>query len=275
VNEINKNEQQREDIPRITQKRLGQYAMELLPRDLSILLDLEDCRYLTTRQISRLRFEEDHANPAAALRATNRAVTRLKKLGLLTTLDRRMGGLHGGSSGLIWSLTSAGAKLVNLDGEVPPRRRASEPSPQFTKHTITIAELYIQLLDIKDIALTRAEFEPICWRNLKNDTLKPDLFTVTSDGEYEDYWFFEVDLDTETLQRIVAKCLQYQEYYLAGEEQRKHGLFPKVVWLALGNKRRDSIREYIAKSRDLRHKNLFTVITPNELEALVRKGAGV
>jgi hypothetical protein len=275
VNEINKKEHLREDIPRITQKRLEQYALELLPRDLSILLDLEDCRYLTTSQISRLRFETDHANPDASLRAANRAVTRLKKLGLITALDRRVGGVRGGSGGLIWSLTAAGTKLVNLNGEGQPRRRNFEPSPQFTEHTLAIAEVYIQLLHLTGVALARAEFEPFCWRDYTNSTLKPDLFVITSDGEYEDYWFFEVDLATETPQRIVAKCLQYQDYYLAGEEQRKHGLFPKVVWMVRDDKRRKSIQSHITQSKELQHKNLLAVVLPDELETLIRKGAGI
>jgi len=275
MNEIDKNERPRENIPRVTQKRLGQYAIELLPRDLSILLDLEDCRYLTTSQISRLRFVADHANPNAAQRAANRTITRLKKLGLVAALDQRIGGVRGGSGGLVWSLTAAGAKLANLNGETPPRRRAFEPSPYFTEHTLAIAELYIQLLGIQGISLARAEFEPVCWRDFNKDTLKPDLFAITSDGEYEDYWFFEVDLATEAPQRIVAKCGQYQSYYLAGEEQNRYGLFPKVVWLARNGKRRASIQSHIAENRELQHKNLFAVILPAELEALVRKGAGL
>ena len=275
MNEMTKNEPPQADIPRVTQKRLEQYAQELLPRDLSILLDLEDCRYLTTGQISRLRFETDHANPDASLRAANRTVTRLKKLGLLTALNRRVGGVRGGSGGLIWSLTAAGAKLVNLDGEGPPRRRNFEPSPHFTEHTLAIAELYIQLLGIQGITLSSAEFEPICWRDYSGSTVKPDLFAVTSDGEYEDYWFFEVDLATETPQRVMAKCEQYQSYFLAGEEQRKYGLFPKVVWIVRDGKRKDSLQGHISGSRGLRHKNLFSVILPDELETIIRKGAGI
>jgi len=275
MNEITEHNYPRENIPRVTQKKLEQYAVGLLPRDLSILLDLADCRYLTTSQISRLRFVADHANPDASLRAANRTTTRLKKLGLVTALDKRIGGVRGGSGGLIWSLTAAGVKLANLDGETPPRRRSFEPSPHFTEHTLAIAELYIQLLGIQGITLARAEFEPLCWRDYNKETLKPDLFAITSDGEYEDYWFFEVDLTTETPHRIVAKCGQYQSYYLAGEEQSKHGLFPKVMWVVRDGKRRTSIQCHIAESRELQHKNLFSVILPTELEATVRKGAGL
>ena len=268
MNEINQDK-------RISRRRLEQYVTDLPARDLNLLCDLEDCRHLTTGQIARLRFEQDHANPTAALRAANRAVTRLKEMGLVTTLDRRIGGVRGGSGGLIWSLTAAGIKLVKIDGEDPPRRRNIEPSPRFTEHTLAIAETYIQLQGITGVTLTKAEFEPFCWRSYSGSILKPDLFAITSDGEYEDYWFFEVDLATETLQRIITKCQQYEEYYFAGEEQKRHGLFPKVVWIFHNNKRRDSIRDNIVRSRKLHHKNLFAVIMPDELEGLVRKGAGL
>jgi len=269
MSEINK------PASRISQRKLERYTAELPERDLCLLYDLEDCRYLTTDQIARLRFEKDHANPGAALRAANRMLNRLKKLGLVACLERYIGGVRGGSGGLIWTLTAAGAKLINLDGKAPSRRRIFEPSPQFAKHTLAISEAYIQLLRIYGIALIKAELEPFCWRNYSGCTLKPDLFAITSDGEYEDYWFLELDLATETPARIIAKCKQYEDYYVNGEEQRRHGLFPKVVWIVPSEKRRDSIRGHIARSKDLRYKNLFTVILPAELAGLIRKGAGV
>lgn len=264
-----------ETAARISRRQLENLAGNFREREQAILQSLGDCRYMTTGQISRLRFEADHANCDASLRAANRTITRLKKLGLVTALGQRIGGVRGGSGGLIWSLTAAGAKLANFDGETPPRRRSFEPSPQFTEHTLAIAELYIQLLGIHGITLAKVEFEPVCWRDFNKDTLKPDLFAITSDGEYEDYWFFEIDLATEALQRIVAKCEQYQSYFLAGEEQNKHGLFPKVMWVVRDGKRRTSIQARIAESREVQHKNLFAVILPDELEATVRKGAGL
>jgi len=95
------------------------------------------------------------------------------------------------------------------------------------------------------------------------------MFAVTTDGEYEDHWFFEIDLNTEAPCRIAQKCEQYEEYYRSGAEQ----VFPLVVWIVPDAKRQASIREQITQSKTLKHKNIFTVITPDELEGLVRKGA--
>jgi len=261
----------------ITQRRLERYDTDLPKRDLILLCDLEDCRYLTTGQIARLRFEDDHANPDAALRAANRMVNRLKDQGLITALDRRVGGVRGGSKGLIWSLTPSGYKMLHLNnGEADkPRHRRFEPSPQFAKHTLAIAEAYIQLSHIPGITLTTAEFEPACWRSYYGTMLRPDLFAVTSDGEYEDYWFIELDLDTEAPSRVIAKCRLYEIYYGTGQEQSRHGLFPKVVWITVSEKRQNSLQGQIAESKELKRKSLFTVIRPDELDALIRKGAGI
>ena len=83
---------------------------------------------------------------------------------------------------------------------------------------IAVSELSIQLGNIKSIRVSGMKFEPVCWRNYQNKTLKPDLYAITSDGEYEDHWFFEFDLATEAPSRIVSKCEQYQEYYNTGAE---------------------------------------------------------
>ena len=85
--------------------------------------------------------------------------------------------------------------------------------------------------------------------------------------------FFELDLATETPARIVGKCLQYQTYYRGNTEQRKYGVFPLVVWIVPNERRQSSLREHIRQCAGLQHKNLFTVILPDELEFLVTGGA--
>ena len=189
------------------------------------------------------------------------------------------GGVRGGSKGFVWSLTTSGSRLLELDnGEAdkPHRKcRAYEPSPYFVEHTLALSELDLQLRDIGGITVTDIQLEPACWRGCNGTTLKPDMFAVTSDGEYDDHWFFELDLATETPARIVGKCLQYQAYYRGNTEQRRYGVFPLVVWIVPNERRQASLREHIRQCAELQHKNLFTVILPDELEALVRKGAGV
>ncbi|MDR0531388.1 MAG: replication-relaxation family protein [Oscillospiraceae bacterium] len=251
---------------RLSRRKLEHMAEASSARDLAVLITLGDCRFATTSQLTRLHFTEN-ANPAAATRAANRALAKLQEDKLISSLTRRVGGVRGGSGDFVWSLTSGGSRLLNLDtGEGDePRRRRFDPSPRFVEHTLAVTELFVQLSAISGVALTTAHFEPLCWRG----SLKPDMFAVTSDGEYEDHWFFEIDLNTEAPCRILQKCEQYEEYYRSGAEQ----VFPLVVWIVPDAKRQASIREQIAQSKTLKHKNIFMIITPDELEGRVRKGA--
>jgi len=258
-----------EDTPqgRLSRRKLERMAEASSPRDLDVLITLGDCRYATTSQLTRLHFT-DNATPKAATRSANRALAKLQEQKLISSLDRRIGGMRAGSSDFVWSLTSGGSRLLNLetDQDTEPRRWRHDPSPRFVEHTLAITELYVQLHGIDGISLGLAHFEPLCWR----DRLKPDMFAITSDGEYEDHWFFELDLATEAPVRIIQKCELYEEYYRSGGEE----VFPLVVWIVPDKKRQETLREQIAQSKLLKHKNLFAVITPDELEGQIRKGAG-
>lgn len=48
-------------------------------------------------------------------------------------------------------------------------------------------------------------------------------------GQYEDRWFIEVDLATESPSKIVAKCEKYHKYYRAGLAQKEAEAFPLTV----------------------------------------------
>ena len=268
-------ETEEETAARVSRKRLENLAVDLQGRDTAILEALQNSRFMTSGQISRQHFETDHANPSAAQRAANRAMHRLQNYGLITSLNRRVGGINGGSTGFVWGLTPPGARFVNLGEDDQPRKRSFEPSPRFVEHAVGVSELNVQLLGMEGIAVVNIQFEPNCWRNYHSGTLKPDLYAVTSDGEYEDSWFFELDLATEAPSRVVSKCEQYQDYYRSGVEQSDNGVFPMVVWIVPDEKRKSSLQGHIQQSAVLTDKNIFAFILPDELEALIRKGAGL
>jgi len=255
-------------------RQLEFLAANLPPRDLDILRDIEARRYMTSGQIRRLRFW-DASTPGSAQRIANRVTSRLKGHGLIFPLDRRIGGVRGGSGENVWALTPSGFRLLRLDDSNLPRKRGFEPSRRFEEHTLAIAELDVQLRSIAGVTVTQAQFEPACWREYNGRRLKPDYFTVTVSGNYEDFWFFEIDLATESPSQVVAKCEQYQDYYRSGVEQRATGIFPRVVWVTLNSKRRESIERHIRASRTLRQKDLFLVILPNELDPTIRRGAAL
>lgn len=256
-------------MTRTSLRKLEDLAANLPSRDLDVLRDIEARRYVTSGQVQRLRF-----GSASAQRIANRVLNRLKYHGLVTALPRRIGGVRGGSGDIVWALTPAGFRLLHLDDVNQPRRKWFAPSRRFEEHTIAIAELDVQLRGIAGVTVTAAQFEPACWRDYGNGhKLKPDLYAVTESGEYQDCWLFEVDSGVEMPSQVMKKCMEYQDYYHSGMEQRATGIFPRVVWLVPDSKRKETIQRYIRENPALRQKGLFLVIVPEELEPLIRKGA--
>jgi hypothetical protein len=162
----------------------------------------------------------------------------------------------------------------------PPRKRFFEPSPYFLEHTLAVAETSIQLKIIggkQDMEIIKIELEPECWRRYtrsdgKASVLKPDLFARTAAGEYEDNWFFEIDLASEAPSKILDKCRRYLACFRSGTEQKRTGVFPYVVWVIPSKARRDGIRRRVFEEFP-RGPDIFLVIAPDELEPLVLNGA--
>ena len=87
-----------EEHRRISRQQLEEIDMALSDRDRQVLLAVQKYRYLLTGQVQRLHFLEA-TTPTAALRATSRNLKKLKELGLVDSLSRRIGGVRAGSSG--------------------------------------------------------------------------------------------------------------------------------------------------------------------------------
>ena len=125
-----------------------------------------------------------------------------------------------------------------------------------------------------DLELIALDTEPTSWRrfndNAKAMMLKPDMFAILSYDHYEDRYFMEMDLSTESPRQVVDKCDQYLRYYYSGIEQRETGMFPFVVWVVKDESRKKKLKEYITSSIKGQPK-MFLVITPEELEKLLRQ----
>ena len=263
---------------RLSHKRLLELDIVLRERDKEVLLAVQRHRYLLTGQVQRLIFT-DAATATAALRAASRCLRKLKSLGLVCTLTRRIGGVRAGSGSLVWYLSHAGERLLRLHDHKPlPARRFFEPSPYFLAHTLAVSEISIQLTELcreQGMELSSLQPEPECWRAYSEHgthlSLKPDLYAVTVSGEYEDRWFFEVDLDTESPAKVIEKCQRYHQYYRTGLEQKAAGVFPLTVWIVPDTGRRDRLAAAIRTAFD-KQPRLFAVITGDELAHLVRYG---
>lgn len=259
--------------------RIDALTQRLSQRDLDVLASLQQYRFVTTQQIARLHFE---ATPESAVpRRVNHALARLRALGVVTTLERRIGGVRAGSAGYVWTLTDGGRRVTAAtSGETrPPRVRAYEPSVAFLEHTLAVGETALVAHEAARRGACRIltlEVEPEAWRPYVGPTgavvrLKPDLAIVTEAGGFEDRWFIEVDRDTEPPSRVIAKCLAYERYRATGIEQREHGVFPATVWLVPSERRATQLRERIDGDPRL-SQQMYAVITLDRFADLLGSG---
>jgi hypothetical protein len=202
---------------------------------------------------------------------------RLVRDRLLVRLERRVGGIRGGSAGYVYAIAEVGQRLLDLDG---PRRRFREPSATFVSHTLAIAQVVVDLIErsrAKQFELMQLQSEPRCWRAFNalsnRQVVRPDLFVAVGSHDYEYRWFIEMDLGTETMPRRIVKCLQYEAYYRSGHEQADHGIFPRVLWCVPSAELAATLRDRIIRSRGLTAE-LFSVTTPGELLDTLAGGRG-
>lgn len=254
--------------------RIRELEQHLTERDVQILRDLERFRLLTSGQLQRLRFavspSGNHATLLAAVRATNRVLTRIERLGVIVRVARRIGGPHHGSSATIWQLAPAGERFLRALRGDPDRRKFQTPGAAFISHTLAVADVAVTVLEPShpgEYEVLELETEPACWRSFQSGgvalTLKPDLLLVTADAETETHCYVEVDLGTEHLPAIRRKCDLYQRAYRDGSEERARGLFPLVVWIVPDEKRAAALTSGIAADASL-DPDLFTVVTTEQ-----------
>ena len=291
---------------RISARKLEEILNRLGDRDKDIISSLSKYRFLTSKQLQRLFFYLGKT-ASANTRATNKALNKLKELSLVDSLAQRIGGVRAGSSALIWHLTEAGYRIQYLnqkrntddttdagdtDGtkgesskdtrtlhKTALRKRINEPSPLFLRHTLAVAEVALQVRLIcrseKNMKLDWLDTEPEAWRYFyaggREQILKPDLFAITELEKYEDRWFFEMDLGTESPSKVVEKCLLYLAYYQSGKEADYSEVFPLVTWIVPDQKRKVSLKRNISAALPKTPK-MFIVITPEELPKLLKQG---
>jgi hypothetical protein len=221
---------------RIGRVDLQQLGARLSDRDWGILRFVDQHRFATTGQLRR-RFFRDHASPSAATRACVRVLDRLLTQRLVTRLERRIGGVRHGSASFVWCLDVVGDRLTRAEDGV--RRRIREPSFPFLLHALAVTEVHVQLHEAAStgaLRLTALQVETEAWRSSVTpqgapSILKPDLMVTVSTDTYDDHWYVEVDLGSESLPVLLRKCAAYADYRRSGRAQAEHGVFPRVLWL--------------------------------------------
>lgn len=241
-------------------------------RDLEILRDVAQHRFLSAVQIEGLHFD-GHSTPTAAARVCRRVLVRLTNQRVLKRLERRVGGVRAGSASYIYTIGPVGARLL---GQI---KRTTEPSELFLDHTLAIGDVHVWLHRAERasrISVVELEIEPACWRQFigiggAREGVKPDLYAVTAAGDYEDAWFLEVDRGTESPAAISRKCHAYDRYWRTGQEQKRHGAFPIVVWLCPNARRASRIQRVLDSARNIK-REIFRVTTNEEFVGLIAGG---
>jgi hypothetical protein len=258
---------------RVSRSDLVVIRERLSERDRRILEVVGELRLLGARQVQALLFPDaEHATPATAARCCRRVLKRLSSDRLLVRLERRVGGIRSGSASYVYALGQLGQRVLDREG---PRRRLGEPSERFVDHTLAIAEFFVQIsieARAETWELLEWQGEPGSWREVTTlggpIVLRPDLYFVLGVGEFELRWFVEIDRNTEHLPAITRKCRLYHSYYKNGEEQRRHRVFPRVLWVVPDERRAQRLKAVIADDRRLTADLFRVTVVGNALRAV-------
>jgi hypothetical protein len=240
---------------RVTNAYVERLAVELPERDLALVETLDRFRVATASQLRRLHFTS--GTEAANARQVWRRLRTLTGLGVVTVLERRVGGGRGGSTEAVFALDVAGQKLGAACGPAGGRRlrRPWTPGNQFLAHAVAVTELYVVLCERARPdggEVLAFDAEPLCWRRFTGSGgaavwLKPDAFARFGAGEYEHLSFVEVDRATASAPTVARKLDVYRRYWQTGREQERFGAFGRVLLLAPHDKRRAVLAEAVKR----------------------------
>jgi hypothetical protein len=260
----------------LTPERLDGLERRLSERDRAVIQTVARLRLVTGEQLGRLHYT------GTTVRQRRRALARLVELRLLAVLERNVGGVRAGSDGFIYALDIRGAHVLRTNKLAVRRRvqRPVTPGALFTKHVLAVSELHVRLTeaDRADSCDLRAfDTEPTCWRPFSGRgggrvVLKPDAFAKLGVDAFEDSWFIEVDLATESAATLDRKLDVYRAYWRSGREQSTRGVFPRVLWL-VPNERRYAVVADACARQPAEAWPLFMVTLYDDAVGLMTGGA--
>lgn len=229
--------------------RLAKLSRSLSERDGRILALIHELRLVRSRHVEGLVFTEGSALTRA--RRARAALARLTTLGVLSRLERRIGGVRAGSSGYLYRVGHTGRRLLGLRTGAGWR----EPGLAYVEHTLAAADLHLTLSQAAaagQIEDYEVEHEPAVWRRFTglggdDQWLKPDLGVRVVTAEYELLWFVEIDRGTAGMAAVERRALQYLAYARTGHEQQRLGVFPKVAWIAPTERRAAALERTVAQ----------------------------
>lgn len=230
----------------LTARRLADLEQRLSDRDRLIIETVGLLRLVSGEQLRRLLFAQTTSLDGGR-RSSQLSLSQLVKLGVLTRLERRIGGKKNGSEGYVYGLGPAGQRCARRDaGQGQRARLIHEFGGPFVAHSLACSEVYVGLRESErrgDIEVLAYQSEPNCWRQRLGPlgvpiTLRPDGFAQLGLGEIERHWFVEVDRGTENQSTIARQGRAYLDYYQSGAET---GVMPRVAWLTTTPGRADRL----------------------------------
>ena len=116
----------------LTPAELLRLDERLSARDRPIIRLLSNLVLMSGAQLRRVFFKDENVSRSSGQLA-RRTLLRLTRHGLLLRLERRIGGVRGGSEGFTYRLAPAGQRLVAMwsGSELARGRRAPEPGERF------------------------------------------------------------------------------------------------------------------------------------------------
>jgi len=240
-------------------------VLELQPRDVSLLVSLFECRVMTAQHVGILHFTGMH--PYAKKR-----LQKLKAAGLIGERKRQV------NKPSVLFLTCKGLKLLqsHVDlSQYPPlgtrnfeaRANVSEITLRHELEIIDVkAALHAALRNSAEFSIKRFSTWPQLYQfktsrpgHGKDPLTKPDGYICIHEKEAGTKGFFhecflEVDRSNEHQDRLVAKAVDYTQYYKSGEFAIRNGSsrsdfkdFPfRVLVVLKSDARRNNLAERLA-----------------------------
>lgn len=239
----------------------------LTGRDIAIMLSVYENRFLRRDQIERLFFG-----------TTSKCNHRLQALYQHQFLDRLYPPVEFGSSQAVYALDTRGAEVVATKLGISPNqinwtRRHNRVENLFMEHTLGVSEAHVSLevalrlreeKDVKLLFWKREAFLPkekivIPDKSEKKISLIPDAFFGLELPQGKCYFFVEVDMSTETLDRFKAKIIAYREYWKTGKFNERYNYHNfRVLTITTGPKRLNNLIQ-VAGNVGTKNMFLFTV----------------
>jgi hypothetical protein len=256
-------------LPRryVNSAQLDKLLSELSERDWRIIGDIWRCRVLSGGQITRLHFF--NISHLTRERTRRLVLARLVTRGILAPLDRRIGGIRGGSAGSAFVLDIAGQRLVRFrwpDAAAAEQRarRPWTPGQLFTTHALAVSEAYVSLVELSRSAgfsVKTFTAEPLSWwPNGNGGYLKPDAYLKLASNRYLLHWWLEIDRATESLPTLRRKLNTYLDFVNRGQ-LGPNDVIPRVMISVPDERRRADVAAIVEGLPDPAQA-LFAVAVP-------------